>query len=174
MGMRTLLLSLASLVVIGFLTPVMATKFAEPQDMLYQSPNGKYTLKITAKTGEHQLCEGDKVLWSFKRRLWYNDYFVSDDGKYVLWVEWQHTSKEFAEKTEAFAVYSADGTVVSKNISDVSELRERRDGDSIGPFGQSMRIWRDKIIKRDGEKVTIKVVGKESLVIDLANPKGED
>lgn len=174
MGMRTFLLSFASLVIIGFLSQAMATRFAEPQDLQYQSPNGKYTLKITAKTGEHQLCEGDKVLWSFKRRLWYNDYFVSNDGKYVLWVEWQHTSKEFAGKTEAFAVHSADGKVISKNISNVSELREKRDGDSIGPFGQSVRIWRDKIIKRDGEKVTIKVVGKDPLVIDLTNPKGGD
>lgn len=174
MSMRTFLLSFASLILIGFLNPAMATRFVEPKDTQYQSPNGKYTLKITAATGEHQLCEGDKVLWSFNRRLWYNDYFVSNDGKCVLWVNWQHVSEEYPKKTEAYAVYTAEGKVAGKNVNEISELRMWREGDSIGPFGASMRVWRDKVIKRDGEKVTIQVVGKDPIAIDLSNPKAED
>ena len=122
--MRTLFLSLTSLAVSGFLTSAMATSYAPPQDKEVKSANGKYTLKITAKTGEHRVFVGNKELWSFKRDVWHHETFLSNDGAHVVWVAWRHVKDESTAKGEAIAAYSAEGKVVSKGRTlAVSEAR---------------------------------------------------
>ena len=170
--MRTLFLSITSLLMSGFLTTAMATKYAMPQDSEVKSDNGKYVLKITAKTGKHGVYEGDKLLWSFEREVWHNGYFLSNDGKHVLWVAWKHMKAEHTDKKEAVVAYAAEGKVMSKTFGQVSEPRPRG-AREVGPIGDFWRLWRGKM-EQEGNKVTIAVAGKEPLVIDLANPKGGD
>jgi len=170
--MRTLFLSLTSLAVSGFLTSAMATSYAPPQDKEVKSANGKYTLKITAKTGEHRVFVGNKELWSFKRDVWHHETFLSNDGAHVVWVAWRHVKDESTAKGEAIAAYSAEGKVVSKTYDQVSKPRARG-GREIGPIGDFWRLWRGKV-EQEGNAVTIAVAGKDALVIDLADPKGGD
>ena len=170
-GMRTLMMSLSALICSGFLTTAMATKYAQPKDHEVPSANGKFVLKISAETGEHRLCEGDKVLWKFKREVWHNDYFVSNDGQCVLWVAWRHVKEEATEKGEAVAVYSPEGKVLSKTFNQISKPRARGMRE-IGPIGDFWRLWRTGL-EREREVVTITVTGKNPLIIDLANPLGD-
>ncbi len=179
MIMRTLFLSLTSLLVAGFLTPAFATKFVQPEDHEVKSANGKYALKINAKTGEHKLFEGNpdkpgeaKELWSFKREVWHNDIFVANDGTHVLWVAWRHVKEESTEKGEAIIAYSAEGKVMSKTFNQISKPRARGPRE-VGPIGDFWRLWRTGV-KQEGDTVTIAVAGKEALVVDLKNPKGGD
>lgn len=166
--MKTYILTATAIILSGFLSTVSAFKPAPQEDEEYKSANGKYTLKISAEEGIHRICEGEKVLWTFKYEVWHDDFFVSDDGKHVLRVAWEYVQNENAERDDAIVVYSANGMVLHKNYAEVSKPREYLK-DEIGPVGDFWRIWRVGV-KREGEKVTIEVTGKPPLVIDLMNP----
>ena len=175
LGMRTLILSLSALLCSGFLSSLTATSIAEPENMEVKSPNGKYVLKVDSKTGVHQLCEADpknpersKVIWQFHHQVWHNDYFVSDDGKHVLWVAWKYV-KESQVKRPAVVVFSVEGKALSKSYAEASTPREYGKFDK-GPIGDFWRIWRESKIERKGERVTIPVAGKAKFVVDLSDP----
>lgn len=167
--MKTLFASMTALILGGFLSTASATSYAPPEDQAIPSPNGKFTLKITANTGEHRLMEGDKVLWSFKRDVWHDQYFVSNDGKHVLWVAWKYVKLEDAAN-KAIVVYSAKGEAVSRTYAEASKPRAYKDHE-IGPIGDFWRIWREMEITREGDVVTIKAAGKGDFVVDLSDLK---
>lgn len=136
--MKTIISTATALIIGGFLSSALAYKIAEPDDTEYKSTNGKYTLKINAETGLHRVCEGDKVLWSFKREVWHDEYHVSNDGKHVLWVAWEYV-KDKQTKEQAVVVYSAEGTVIEKSYAEASKPRQYQAGD-VGPVGDFWRI----------------------------------
>ena len=169
--MKTLI-ALVPVLFAGMLTTALATSFAPPTDRVVKSPNGTYALHIHAKSGKHEIKKGNEVLWSFKRDVWHNDYYLSDNGKHVLWVGWQYIKVSDASKTSAIAVYSADGSVSERTISKVSTPRRYKKTE-IGPIGSFWRIWRDKS-SREGEIVTIPVAGKKTplrVALDGSQPQ---
>lgn len=165
-------LPLCTVFLIGLLTDAEAIKFAAPQDRTVVSPNGEYSLEIEAKSGRHVIRKGQKVLWSFKRKVWHDEYFLSDDGQCVLWVAWRFVKVEDTKKEGAIIVYSAKGAT-RQTYTEVSSPRRYRERE-IGPHGKFWRIWRDRKIARKGEVVSIPVNGKENAFrIDLASVSKE-
>lgn len=161
------ILTVASILVVGFLTKAMATSFAPPQDRVVKSPNGQYLLDINAKSGRHEVRKGKKLLWSFKREVWHHDYFVSNDGRFVLWVSWEYVQADDVKKKEALTVYSSEGVALKKTFAEVGKPRPYRK-DEIGPIGDFWRIWRGKITRKE-ELISIPVEGKKkAFIIDLS------
>jgi len=164
--MRTFLLSLTTLMISGFLATALATSFAEPQDREVKSANGKYSLKIEAESGKHRIYEGEKLLWSFEREIWHDEYFVSNDGKHVLWVAWKFVREDQVKRDVAVKVYGAKGVEMSQTYDQVSQPRPYAEGE-VGPIGDFWRIWRGEC-KQEGDVVTIQTAGKPACVVDFA------
>jgi hypothetical protein len=175
--MMKTILTIASILAIGLLTDARATSFSQPEDRTVKSPNGEYQLDIHAESGLHDIRKDGKVLWSFTRQVWHDEFHLSNDGQRVLWVAWKHVQAagdkswmnrqaEDGHEAEAIAVYSPDGLILKKTFAEVS-LPKKREGP--GPIGDFWRIWREGETKREGDAVSIPVTGKdEAFRIDLA------
>jgi hypothetical protein len=164
--MKTIL-TLSAVVLLGLINSANATKIASPKDQVVKSPNGQYHLQIKAKDGLHEMREGDKVLWSFNREVWHDDYFVSNDGKYVLWVSWASVKVDDV-KTQALVVYSSECVALKKSYGEISTPRPYNKGE-VGPIGDFWRIWRGEDITRKEEVILIPVEGRDKpFEIDLS------
>lgn len=155
--MKTIL-TLSAVVLLGLLNSSQATSYADPKDHVVKSPNGQYHLHINAKSGLHELREGEKALWSFNREVWHDDYLVSSDGKHVLWVSWDSVKVDDV-KTESLVVYSSDGVAFKKTFAELGTPRPYHKGE-IGPIGDFWRIWREDVTRKE-EVVSIPVEGRE-------------
>ena len=173
MNIRILIPIIALFLALGNL--VNATSFVQPKDQKIYSSNGQYVLHIKAKSGHHDVRKSKggllpflrKHSWSFKREVRHDQYFVSNDGKYVLWVAWPFVQINSVQKP-AIIIYSAKGEVLSRQYSDISKPRRYRRRE-VGPIGDFWRIWRGEVTSK-GDVITIEVEGEESLKIDLSKP----
>jgi hypothetical protein len=164
--MKTIL-TLSAVVLIGLISSANATKIASPRDQVVKSPNGQYHLQIKAKDGLHEIREGDKVLWSFNREVWHDKYFVSNDGKYVLWVSWDSVKVDDV-KTQALVAYSSEGVALKRTYAELGTPRPYHEGE-VGPIGDFWRIWRGENITRKEEVISIAVEGRDKpFEIDLS------
>ena len=147
-----------------------ATSYAKPRPRCVNSPNGKYFVRIDPNTQNHEIFAvgSDTALWSFSRRVWHDDYFVSNDGELVAWVAWRHCSIERVNDP-AFIVYSRDGIAVSHSYRDLCNPKRRLPWD-IGPIGNFWRVWR-KESGMSGDTITINTVGFGTKKI-LLTPQG--
>lgn len=170
--MRRFFFSLTILVVSGFLSSAMAFKVAQPESREVLSANGKYRLKIHAESGVHKVYEGKKELWSFERKVWHDEYFVSNDGRYVLWVAWVYVKDEHTDQGEAVIAYSAKGKAISWTYKEISKPKSYQNV-RPGPIGDFWRYWREGV-KQQGNKVIIAVTDKKPFVLNLENPTGGD
>jgi hypothetical protein len=150
--------TLSAVVLFGLISSANATKIASPKDQVVKSPNEKYHLQIQAKNGLHEMREGDKVLWSFHKEVWHDKYFVSNDGKHVLWVSWASVKVDDLN-THALVVYSSDGVALKKSFGEISTPRPYNKGE-IGPIGDFWRIWRGDITRKE-EVISIAVEGRD-------------
>ena len=177
--MKTILIT-ASILAIGFLTKAMATSYAPPQDRVVRSPNGQYSLEINAKNSRHEIRKGKEVLWSFERRIWHDEFYLSNDGQRVLWVAWERVQvddgkgwrnrqADEAQQEEAIVIYSPDGVILKKTFAEVSNPVKP---EGPGPIGDFWRVWRGTKITQKDDVISIAVEGKnEDLKIDLSKIK---
>jgi len=160
------ILTTSAVILLGFVDSVMATKFGPPKDREIKSPNGQFLLHISAQSCRHEVREGTKVLWSFDKDVWHNDYFVSNDGEFVLWVSWRFVKADDVKMT-ALTVYSKSGAALEKTFAELGTPRAYRK-DEIGPIGDFWRIWRGDV-SRKAEVISIEVEGREkSFEIDFS------
>ena len=108
---------IAAIIAIGCAHTATATKFPAPKDRTVTSPNGTYALDINTKTGQNDIREGEKVLWSFNRTVWLDVVYLSNDGQRVLWVAWEHVTVDDTHRKDALVVYSPEGVVLKKTFS---------------------------------------------------------
>ena len=177
--MKTIL-TIASILAIGFFTEAMATSYAPPEDRVVKSANGQYSLDINAETNRHEIRKGKKVLWSFERRIWHDEFYLSNDGQRVLWVAWENVQvddakrwrnrqADQAQQEEAIVVYSPDGVLVRKTFAEVSAPIKPV---GPGPIGDFWRVWRGTKITQKDDVISIAVKGKnEAFTIDLSKIK---
>jgi hypothetical protein len=162
------IVAISAFLLLGFISSASATKIGQPEDRVVRSPNSEYVLHIETKSGRHEIRKGTKVLWSFARKVWHDNYYLSNDGQSVLWVAWKHVKADDVEKNEALSIYSSEGVVSSKTFLEVSKPRHRREKER-GPIGDFWRIWRDEKIARKGDVISIAVEGtKANFTIDLS------
>jgi len=160
------ILTLSAVILLGFVDSVMATSFGPPRDREVKSPNGQFLLHINAESGRHEVREGSKVLWSFDKDVWHDAYFVSNNGRFVLWVSWRFVQANNV-KTDALRVYSSRGVALERTFAELGNPRPYRQ-DEIGPIGDFWRIWRGEVTRK-GEVISIPVEGREkSFEIDLS------
>jgi hypothetical protein len=177
--MKTIL-AMVSILAFGFLTKAMATSYGPPQNRVVKSPNGQYSLNINTRSSRHEIRKGKEVLWSFERRIWHDEFYLSNDGQRVLWVAWDHVQvddgkgwrnrqADEAQQEEAVVVYSPDGVLLKKTFAEVS-IPAKPVGP--GPIGDFWRVWRGTKITQKDDVISIAVEGRnEDFKIDLANIK---
>ena len=162
-----------------------ATSYADPKSETIASANGKYTLITDPKTKNHKVYSSDNLkepLWSFERRIWHDEFYLSNDGQRVLWVAWENVQvddgkgwrnrqADEAQQEEAIVVYSPDGVLVRKTFAEVSNPVKPI---GPGPIGDFWRVWRGTKITRNDDVISIAVKGKhEEFKIDLSKIKKE-
>lgn len=160
-----------------------ATSYADPKSETIESANGKYTLITDPKTKNHKVYSSDNLkepLWSFKRHIWHDEFFLSNDGQRVLWVAWEYVQvddgkgwrnreADEAQQVEASVVYSPDGVLVRKTFAEVSNPVKPI---GPGPIGDFWRVWRGEKITQKDDVISIAVEGKnEDFKIDLSQIK---
>ena len=142
--MKTII-TIAAVLVTGFFSNVMATSYASPKERVVKSPNGKYSLDVNPMTGQHEVRKDGKLVWSFKRKIWHDRFFLSNDGQRVMWVAWsnmqEHDDKGYinrqadqAQQDQAIAVYSPAGMVLKKTFAEMGKPRKRVGRGPIGDF----------------------------------------
>ncbi len=144
------------------------TSYAPPTDQTILSPDGKHQLAIIAKTGLHRVsesCNPAKTLWSFKRPVGYDTYYLSSGGTKVAWVAWPFVTTDHFDRP-AIVIYSASGTLASFAFRDIGDARPYRKGE-IGPIGESWRIWLESIA-RTGDEIVVSTPKGKKIRIDLA------
>jgi hypothetical protein len=158
-GMKTILLSLTITLVFGIMSIAFAIRYHPAKDLEVKSPNGIYTLRVSAQTSLHEVIKDNKVLWTFERDVWHNDYFLSNDGQRVLWVV--HPNFHVMGEDSAVIVYAPEGVILKKSVDQISIP----DPSSIGGV---ISIWREGATQ-EGNVVTIDTLGRPACVINLAN-----
>ena len=158
---------IAAIIAIGCAHTATATKFPAPKDRTVTSPNGTYALDINTKTGQNDIREGEKVLWSFNRTVWLDVVYLSNDGQRVLWVAWEHVTVDDTHRKDALVVYSPEGVVLKKTFAEVSTPKKSK---GSGPVGDFWRVWRSTTITQNDDVISIPVKGKwRNLKIDLSS-----
>ena len=160
------------MMIVGLLDPAEAHKVAKPKDYSVNSPNGQYSLKVSSKTGEHQLYKVEQgnraqgqLMWSFKRAVGLGSYHVSNDGRHVLWAAWEFVKQDKIDQN-ALTVYSKEGVELSLAYADVSKPVKYQN-DIPGPRGDFWRMWRYSI-NVDGDQLKIAVAGAGLLILDFS------
>jgi len=160
----------AAWLTILFLAPLqtLATSYIDPVDRDVHSPNKQYVLHIAVKSGLHTIAqngEPNKILWSFRRRVWHDDYFVATNGNRVEWISWHYASTNDFEMP-AIIVYSPSGEN-RMSFREIGGSRRNQDG---GPVGDFWRLWREKA-ERKGERVAVAIPDGRTVYVDLSTGK---
>ena len=165
---RRFIRQLAGSAALASLTNAYATSYPAPKDQIITSPNGEYELKIQAESGWHMVRKSGalKNLWSFKRRVWHDEYHVGAEGKYLAWISWEWVRVADLDHP-AMIVYSAQGEVARLTHKQIGGRRRKRFGET-GPIGGMWRVWR-KEVSRAGELVRIKTPSGRLVQINLEN-----
>ncbi len=164
--MKTIAVSIA--LVALFAGGVFGTSYAPLQERLVKSQNGLFVLRVHPKDGMHEVFaakEPRRVLWSFTRTVWHDEYFVSDDGLRVAWIAWEFVKTDELQNS-AVEIWTKDGIAKKASFTDVGDLH-RPSSKEVTPIGDFWRIWRDACMHRDGI-VTIQQ-RKNSVRVDLSN-----
>lgn len=144
------------------------TSIVPPSDKTILSPNQSYELKISAKSGLHRLRKAyglHKTLWTFRRHVWHDEYFVSSTGGHVACISWEFVKIEDLD-LPAVVIYGATGEVAKMTFRQVGDARRYRRRE-IGPIGEFWRVWREAVA-HTGETVEIKTPSGRKLAVDLA------
>lgn len=145
------------------------TSIVPPSDKTILSLNQRYELKISAKSGLHRLRKANglhKTLWTFRRHVWHDDYFVSSTGGHVACISWEFVKSEDLD-LPTVVIYGAKGEVSRMTFRQVGDARRYRRRE-IGPIGEFRRVWSESVAQT-GETVEIKTPSGRKLVVDLAN-----
>lgn len=134
------------------------TSYAKPKLENIYSPNKQYFVRVDPETKVHKVyAEGsEQALWSFTRRVWHEDYYVSNDGGLVAWVAWQHCMTDKLDDP-AVIIYSRNGIAGSRSYDELCFPRHLFPWE-IGPIGSSWRVWRHSS-RMSGDMVDIDTVG---------------
>jgi hypothetical protein len=155
--------------VAAFLGHVFGTSYAPPEDRLLKSQNELFVLRVHPKSGKHEIFAAKnpkRVLWSFTRPVWHDEYFVSDDGLHVVWVSWEFVKTDDLQNS-AVEIWCKDGIAQKGSYTEIGDIR-RPSSEQVSPIGESWRIWRDACTCKDGI-VTIQQRRKQSVRINLNN-----
>ena len=165
--MKTAILTVA--LVAAFLGDALGTSYAPPEDRRVKSQNELFVLRVHPKGGKHEIFAAKdlkRVLWSFTRPVWHDEYFVSDDGLRVVWIAWEFVKTDELQNS-AVEIWSKDGIVKKASFIELGDMH-RPSSEQVAPIGGFWRIWRDACMFKDG-KVTIQQRRKNTVRVDLNN-----
>ena len=165
--MKTVTLTIV--LIAAFLVDVFGTSYAPPQERLVKSQNELFVLRVHPKGGKHEIFaakDPQRVLWSFTRPVWHDEYFVSDDGLRIVWIAWQYVKTDELQNG-AVELWSKDGIAKKASFTEVGDIH-RPSSEQVAPIGDFWRIWRDACTCKDGI-VTIQQRRKNSVRVDLNN-----
>ncbi|MBK8094420.1 MAG: hypothetical protein IPK32_21265 [Verrucomicrobiaceae bacterium] len=163
--MKTVAVTIA--IITAFLGDVFATSFAPPKDRLVKSENEHFVLRVHAKNGKHEVFAAKnpkRVLWSFTRPIWHDEYFVSDDGSRVVWIAWEFVKTDELQNN-AVEIWSKDGIAKKASFKEVGDIH-RPSSEQVAPIGDFWRIWRDDCTCKNGI-ITLLQRRKNSVRVDL-------
>lgn len=123
--------------------PVGAYSMAEPEKHRVYSPNQEYFLVVNPRTYKHAVYRSGFHLWpiwSFRQKIQFDSFYLSDDGESVAVVAWAFVQKNDTSKGAAVSIWHRNGKKCVFSFSDLSRPRPYRRGE-IGPIGSFWRIW---------------------------------
>lgn len=144
-----------------------ATTYAPPRNRTVSSENGDYELRIDPSAGELSAYEkaSGRKLWKVKRKIWLEEYFLSNDGKILLVAKWEWVKYENL-KSPAVLIYREGELEISYTYIKLSKPRRiKLLGE--GPIGSFWRVWRSGV-KQKNQKVTIWTSGWGTRIFDLS------
>src|SRR5438876_579255 len=119
-----------------------ATSYIDPVDRAVYSLNKEYILHIAVKFGLHTITkngEPNTILWSFRHRVWHDDYCVATNGNRVAWISWHYAATNDFD-LPAIIVYSSSGEEQRLSFREIGGSRRNEHG---GPVGNFWRLWRE-------------------------------
>lgn len=156
---------LIGIFLVAGLSVAFATSYAPVQVRSILSANKEFELTITPKTGLHEIkTRQGQLKWTFTRKVWQDDYFISNDGNKVIWVAWPYVKASNCNEP-AVIIYSEHSSPTEWTYDAVSIPRIYKENE-IGPIGEFWRIWRGSASNQDGT-IIIKTEGKEPMAISL-------
>jgi hypothetical protein len=138
-------------------SPVMATSYMPPTRHDVYSRNRAFVLDVNPETKTHTVYDvrdRSKPLWSFSCGVWHFPFLVSEDGKVVATVEWQHVQVEDIAEANAVTFWSKDGAFRSHFLRDLCPDPPKTSNVGIGPIGDFWRTWYTKV-SDEGDTFTI-------------------
>jgi hypothetical protein len=154
---------LAVLVLLAVPCSAWGTSYAPPQRRDVYSPNRQFILDVNPETGVHSVyavADRTRELWSFKLSVWLFDFALSNDGKVVAVVFWQHLHAEDVEEAVGVGFWNDGGLFRSYAVGELCPLpaHTRTWWGGHGPIGEFWRTWHDKVA-RYGDTLTVRTTG---------------
>ncbi len=149
-----------------------ATKYAEPKSETIKSANGKYTLITNPETKIHKAYSSDDLkthLWSFELKIWHFPIYLSNDGKSVCHLAWEHVKVDDL-KQDCVTFRNANGVFKSYPFSEICADPPKTQDVGIGPIGDFWRTWYHEA-KSDSETVTVKTTRDKTFTFSIKDGK---
>jgi hypothetical protein len=149
---------LAMLVLLLTAAPAFATSYARPKRHDVLSPNGAFVLDVRPDTKVHTVYafrDRSKPLWSFSCTVWHFPFLVSDDGRVVATVAWEHIPVQAIVGAKAVRFRNKDGEFRSHLLRDLCPDPPKTKEVGRGPIGDFWRTWYTKV-QNDGDTFTIR------------------
>jgi hypothetical protein len=150
---------------------IFATSYAPPTEKEIHSENRNFLLHVNPETSIHtiyDITQQKRQIWSFKRDVWHDRYFINNRGTLVVWLSWKFCRVDDLDNP-CIIVYNTDGTLFEYSYREVSKPRKYNKGE-VGPIGNFWRIWYEEISYKD-ETIIIKAPNNKVKVISLSDGK---
>lgn len=166
---RTTLLILVTLITVS--GPLLATSYAPPKRQVIRSATGEWELVVDPQSDVHSVRRSawpHQRLWSLRAPVGFQAYFVSNDGRRVVAVQWEYCKTDELD-SPAVTVYREGRLEKAFSYRSISRPRRYRAGEG-GPIGNFWRIWFEEV-KQKGDRIYIHTSGAGTKCIDLTNGK---
>lgn len=155
---------LSVLVLLCCVSPCFGTSYAEPRRHDVYSPNKAFVLDVNPKTEVHNIYAANdrKVpLWSFTRPVWHSPWLLSNDGKVVAMIAWEHVQEKFLDKVDGVQFWNAAGRFKAYSLKELCPDPPRTQDITIGPIGEFWRTWYRDVYQEEDELSLQTTIGKE-------------
>jgi len=123
-------------------SPCYATKYASPKRHDVFSKNEAFVLDVNPETNLHvvfDVKDRTKPLWSVSFRVWHFPILLSNDGKVVATVAWEHVRVQDIGECAAVTFWNKDGKFRTYPLRELCPDPPKTVGP--GPVGDVERTW---------------------------------
>jgi hypothetical protein len=134
-----------------------AYSVARPERQEVRAPNGQFVLDVNPQTEIHTVYATkyrNSPLWSFTSPIWLGPIFLSDDGKVVAILAWEHVRAEDLDRKPCTRFWNEAGPLRSYSFAEICPNPRSRPFWEIGPIGPDWRVWCGDV-RQDGDNLLV-------------------